>query len=140
MDTEVLGRGTGVWGDSASARMHRHTGTAVRDCRGTAASSGMSRTCSSILGRDAAAEPGGSGGCHSRVPRPGEPQLQQPGGDGSGTRRWAGAALIHGAGAGAGLPWESAPAIAPERRDCLSGAAAKTISQRAEQISAGIYQ
>lgn len=81
--TEVLGRGTGVWGDSASARMHRHTGTALRGRRGTAASSGMSRTCSSILARDAAAEPGGSGGCPSRVPRPGEPQLQQPGGDGS---------------------------------------------------------
>lgn len=26
---------------------------------------------------------------------------------------------------GAGLPWESAPAMAPERRDCFSGGAAK---------------
>lgn len=26
---------------------------------------------------------------------------------------------------GAGLPWESAPARAPERRDCFSGGAAK---------------
>lgn len=25
----------------------------------------------------------------------------------------------------AGLPWESAPAMAPERRDCFSGGAAK---------------